>query len=654
MRGKYKFSSVISTIVIVTILIFIMTMMMVISYATRSAYQVEKNAIYEEIVRYEKLELETEANEILKYVQLSASKASGNMRVELKRRVDQAYVLADQIYSDNVGRLSEKEIEAKIIEALRDKRFDDGRGYYFMDRFNGDVMLYPIRSNFEGTNVIDLRDDFGNFVIRDEISIAKDYGEGFVEGHWIKPNQENPIGSLKVSYIRRFRDMNWYIGTGIYEDEYLAAVKETVLNDIKKFKGSKMRENTYFIAEKNGKILLSSNDSVPGYIDDSKLVVADQYQQGDFLQESRMINGEESVLISYIIPVRSWNWIIGFETELSENISESKAYYLKGVINNFNYIALGFSLILLIVFALFMRVFTGRITNCFNKLVTVLTTGTREEADEPFCFKEFEDLVSHIESSKAKLNKTSNQLAIQSQLEGNAIETVVEGEALSVQMIQNLNNMLAEGNCDKMTEIKLRRFASGMSSIRKLLTRLSRKEEDESYSEQVLNLEDIPLKEHLEQVMELILSEYTEMPLRSRVICDKDLMVYSDPLVISQIITHLATNSIKHGFDGSEMGSLTIEVIYDVDYLRVYFSDNGQGMSKYVQERIFDPYYSSSKDEGDVGLGLSEVFNLVNNILGGAINCSSREGFGTDFFIDIPGNGPGLWFDEPKTNEQSS
>ena len=638
----------------VTILFFIMMMMMVISYATRLAYQVEKNAIYEEIVRYEKLELETEANEILKYVQLSADKASISMRSELKRRVDRAYSLADQVYTDNVSRLSEGEIEEKISEALRNIRFDEGRGYFFMDRFNGDVMLYPIRPELEGINVIDLKDDFGNFVIRDEINIAKDYGEGFVEGHWIKPNQDNPVSSLKLSYIRRFRDTNWYIGTGIYEDDYLESVKTSVLDEIKTFKHSKMRENTYFIADNKGQILLSSNVNAPSQMEDSKVIAANTYQHGEFLQETRMVSGEELILISYIIPASSWKWIIGFETELSENISESKAYYLKSVISNFNYIVIGMSLLLLLAFTAFMKVFIGRITNCFNKLVKVLLTGTRQGVDGSFCFKEFEDLAKQVEFSKAKQDKTNNHLALQSQLEGKAIKTVVEGEALTVQMIQNLNKMIAEGSHDKMTEVKLRRFSSGLSSIRKLLTRLSRSEEEEAYENKVLNLEHIPLKEHLEQIMSLILNEYSKMPIKSRVICDKDLLVYSDPLVLSQIITHLATNAIKHGFEEKNEGSLTIEVIYDVDYLRVYFSDNGRGMSKYVQERIFEPYYSSSKDKGDVGLGLSEVFNLVNTVLGGAINCSSREGFGTDFFIDIPGSGPGLWFKEPSKKEATS
>lgn len=225
MRGKYKFSSVMASIVIMTFVVFIALVMVIITYATKSAYQVEKNTIYEEVVRFDKIQIETEANEIVDYIRLSERKASSAMRVELKRRVDEAYLLAEQIYNDNFGKIPTLELERKIADALRNIRYDDGKGYLFMDRFNGEVMLYPIRSEFEGSNILDLKDDYGNFVIRDEINIAKTYGSGYAEGHWIKPNQTTDAGSLKVSYIRRFKNQNWYIGTGIYEDEYLEDVK---------------------------------------------------------------------------------------------------------------------------------------------------------------------------------------------------------------------------------------------------------------------------------------------------------------------------------------------------------------------------------------------------------------------------------------------
>lgn len=655
MRGKYKFSSVMASIVIVTFVAFIALVMVIISYATKAAYQVEKNAIYEEVVRFDKIQLETEANEIVDYIRLTEEKASNAMRMELKSRVDEAYRLAEQIYYDDSGELATGDIEEKIADALRDIRFDGGTGYLFMDRFDGQVMLYPIRPELEGTNVLDLKDDYGNFVIRDEINIARSYGSGYAEGHWIKPDQEDEIGSLKVSYIRKFEDLDWYIGTGIYEDEYLEIVKQGVLEDLSRFKAA-ARDHTFFISTYDGKLLLDDKAFVEeaSYIDDAKLVIADQSETGEFLQESLMIDGQQSVMITYIAPVKSWGWIIGLESILNESITESKAYYLKGVIKDFNYTVLVLSSVLLISIMLFMKFVTKRLNLCFDTLKDLLVGEVGPAREGLFCFREFEDFAEHLSNVNKKNTRATEVMDSQPQFESRPIETIMEGEAIAVGLIQNLNDILASDSVDKMTEIKLSRIGSGMMSVRKLLTKMSQKDQASSCDDIVLNLEDIPLKAHLEQVMKLILHEYSEIAIESRVICDKDLIVYSDPLVLTQIITHLATNAIKHGFETNVTGSITIEVIYDVDYLRVYFSDNGRGMSQYVQERIFEPFYTTSGMQGDAGLGLSEVYSLVNDVLCGAVNCSSRVGFGTDFFIDIPGNGPGLWFDEPNSNEKSS
>jgi len=642
-----------------TFVVFMALVMVIISYATKSAYQVEKNTIYEEVVRFDKIQIETEANEIVDYIRLSERKASSEMRVELKRRVDEAYLLADQIYSDNFGKIPTLELERKIADALRNIRYDEGKGYLFMDRFNGEVMLYPIRSEFEGSNILDLKDDYGNFVIRDEINIAKTYGAGYAEGHWIKPNQTKETGSLKVSYIRRFKDQNWYIGTGIYEDEYLESVKRRVLEDISSFKAA-ARDHTFFVSTHDGRILLDNRELLEDgpIIDASKLELAHKVSQGEFLQESYTDEDHQSILISYIVPVKSWGWIIGVESELNESISESKAYYLKGVIRKLNSTVLILGLVLLVMFLVFMRVFINRLNHCFENLKLVLVSDEPAIQSEPFCFKEFEDFVKQMDNKGKKSVTTIETMDRQSEFNSKPVETIMEGEAISVGLIQNLNEIIDSGDVDKMTEIKLSRIGSGMMSVRKLLTKMSLKDENSAEDDIVLNLEDIPLKEHLEQVMRLILHEYNDIPnassIRSRVICDKNLVVYSDSLVLSQIITHLATNAIKHGFGANANGSVTVEVIYDVDYLRVYFSDDGAGMTQYVQERIFEPFYTTSGMQGDAGLGLTEVYKLVNDVLGGAINCSSRVGFGTDFFIDIPGSGPGLWFDEPKSNEKSS
>ncbi len=652
MRGKYKFSTIMMGVVIVTLSVFFALIMVIISYATKSAYQLEKNAIYEEVVRYEKLQLEAEVGEIIEYIKLSESKAAEKMRSELLRRVNEAYAIAEQIHNDNIGTLDQSQIEQKIVNALRNKRFGTDKGYIFMDRFDGTVMLYPVRSELEGENVIDLKDDYGNFVIRDEINIARNYNSGYAEGHWIKPNQVNgESGTLKVSYIRRFENSDFYLGTGIYEDQYISGVKEEVLQDLGQFKKLNSKAYNYYVSDIDGSLLFKNgkiSDSVQ-QIGGAELIVANNVPGGDFVQEQVVADGEETVSLTYIKKFENWGWIIGAESSFTEHVSESKAYYLDNVIKSVNRLSAVVALGMLLIIVTGISFLNQKMGQCFRRLENVVLTGVQKDVQGKFCFREFEALIEKVQSKK-NAQVQSALIMDDQQYDKKSVGTIVEGEAVTTGLIQNLNTIIQNDQIDNMTAYKLKDVGQGLTSVRKLLMKLSYDDETSETSESTLNFEDFYLKEHVIDTMDLILNEYSDQDIEARVLCDKDLLVYTDPLVISSILTHLTTNAIHHGFSDVDKGELTIEIIYDDDHLRIYFSDNGSGMPNHIQERVFEPYFTTTAMKGDSGLGLADVYNLVNNKLEGAINCSSRVNYGTDFSIDIPGAGPGLWLSIDKTS----
>ncbi len=70
------------------------------------------------------------------------------------------------------------------------------------------------------------------------------------------------------------------------------------------------------------------------------------------------------------------------------------------------------------------------------------------------------------------------------------------------------------------------------------------------------------------------------------------------------------------------------------EYVMISFTDTGIGMSKEVQERIFDPFFTSKGDLG-AGLGLSQVYGLVQTN-GGFINVDSIPGAGTRIALYLP------------------
>ncbi len=70
--------------------------------------------------------------------------------------------------------------------------------------------------------------------------------------------------------------------------------------------------------------------------------------------------------------------------------------------------------------------------------------------------------------------------------------------------------------------------------------------------------------------------------------------------------------------------------------------DNGIGIPKEDQERIFDRFYRVDKargrDSGGTGLGLSIVRQLIG-MYGGTISVQSEMGKGTEFTVRLPGEG---------------
>ena len=70
-------------------------------------------------------------------------------------------------------------------------------------------------------------------------------------------------------------------------------------------------------------------------------------------------------------------------------------------------------------------------------------------------------------------------------------------------------------------------------------------------------------------------------------------------------------------------------------YLRVEVSDNGEGMNPAVQERIFEPFYTTKEVGQGTGLGLSAAYAIVNEH-GGWIDCESAPGEGSRFSVYLP------------------
>jgi len=103
---------------------------------------------------------------------------------------------------------------------------------------------------------------------------------------------------------------------------------------------------------------------------------------------------------------------------------------------------------------------------------------------------------------------------------------------------------------------------------------------------------------------------------------------------ISQVILNLLVNA-AHSIN--RQGSITVTTTLEGDYVLLSVGDNGCGMSREVQKRIFEPFYTTKEVGKGTGLGLSISYGIIQKHLG-EIVVVSEAGVGTTFTVKLPIN----------------
>ncbi|MFP3981532.1 MAG: PAS domain S-box protein [Desulfobacterales bacterium] len=119
-----------------------------------------------------------------------------------------------------------------------------------------------------------------------------------------------------------------------------------------------------------------------------------------------------------------------------------------------------------------------------------------------------------------------------------------------------------------------------------------------------------------------------------------------------QVIMNLCTNAYQ-ALENMETGEIRVSVtqvtvseqtspqyqnLTPGPYVCIAVSDTGAGIAPEVQEKIFEPYYTTKPQEKGTGLGLSVSYGIVRNV-GGTITVESTPGKGSHFRVYLPVTG---------------
>lgn len=150
------------------------------------------------------------------------------------------------------------------------------------------------------------------------------------------------------------------------------------------------------------------------------------------------------------------------------------------------------------------------------------------------------------------------------------------------------------------------------------------------------NIQEIHMATFLDELIYDLTGNTLTAPYAVEIHCDAALRILSSPEVLREILSQLIKNSVQHGFHDQPYGQITLSVVRENDKIILFYADEGAGVSQDVLPTLFEPFYTTKRNRGHIGLGLHIVHNLVTQTLEGDIHLYPNEPKGLLFKIEFP------------------
>jgi signal transduction histidine kinase len=204
----------------------------------------------------------------------------------------------------------------------------------------------------------------------------------------------------------------------------------------------------------------------------------------------------------------------------------------------------------------------------------------------------------------------------------------------SVRAVTMFAEVVSQSQADRFTEEgkqdldRIRWAAQEMRELIDSLLNFSRLGRGE------VRYEPIDLRSYIETCIRNVQAEIRNRNANVRVKA-KMKMVQADPTLLKIALTNLLSNAIKFVPEGVQP-EIVVSASVKHDLCRIEINDNGIGISKEDQQRIFMPFvriYSEEQFPG-IGLGLPSVRKAVE-LMGGRVGVESKPGRGSRFWIEL-------------------
>lgn len=136
---------------------------------------------------------------------------------------------------------------------------------------------------------------------------------------------------------------------------------------------------------------------------------------------------------------------------------------------------------------------------------------------------------------------------------------------------------------------------------------------------------EICFKDYLQTILISLTPMMKEKEINISIIGDETFKLATFPGAITQIMTNLIENSVKHGFKSQAQGAIKIEFFHREKEFYFIYSDNGAGIEPEFLPKVFDAFFTTGRTQGCTGLGLHMIKSIVVQKLNGQVQAKTQE-----------------------------
>ncbi|MFX4235248.1 cache domain-containing protein [Aliarcobacter butzleri] len=618
-----QFLKIINFMPSVFVVFFSLFIIIFLYFENKKTFNKERRAIEQRYILKNKEIIKEEVSRVFTFTKQLQKNTEEELKQNVKNRVYEAHEMATNIYEKYKTTKSKQEIFQIIKVALSGIRFNEGRGYFFIDDIYGNKLSHPIDTSIEGKNFLNYTDVNGYKFFENIVNTIKEKTERFDEYYWYKPNTNKEVGR-KIAFYKTFEPLNIAIGTGEYFDEFEKIIQKKALDYISMVRYGKT--GYIFVINYDGLYLTHIKKEYIG----KKFIEHLSTQKNEnviptMIEIAKNGNGFYSYIqnkpsteyptgkMSFVQGMNDWNWLIGsgfYEDDLNQEIADVKnkldRNYEKYVLN---ILILGMVLIIfLLIVSRYVSIFLE------NKLKEY-----KKELDN-------KQAILYQQSKMAAMGEMIGNIAHQWRQPLSIITTATSGMVLQKQMGVLTDEFFFEASNRINTSSQY--LSQTIDDFRNFF--IPNKEKSK-----------VNLIEIFKKTLDLISAQFSSKDIEIiKNIEGVEFESYENELI--QALINILNNSRDELIKKDGERFIFVDAFEKDNFINIIIKDNAGGVIKENLDKIFEPYFTTKYKSQGTGIGLYMTEEIITKHLNGTIcvenvefKYNEKEYFGAEFTIRI-------------------